>query len=61
MNLPSVFDLCLDVKTYDELTILYRKVCYEKSEIERLCKKLGIPQPTPTEECKENPSEQRMD
>ena len=54
MNLPFIFDLCLDVKTYEELTILYRKVCYEKSEIERLCNNFNIPQPSPAEEYEDN-------
>lgn len=46
MNLPPDFDLWLDVKDHDQLADLYRRVCFEKSTIERLCAALNVPLPT---------------
>lgn len=50
MTLPPAFDLWLDVKDHDQLADLYRRVCFEKATIERLCAALNVPLPTLIEE-----------
>lgn len=45
MILPPAFDLWLDVKDSEQLADLYRRVCFEKATIERLCESLSVPLP----------------